>query len=162
MNTIKNIHRIQELLSGDALQKLEAGAALHLRHAAISFKILNVEADAITVRVVQTKNAAGVYQDRKTLIERTKELFSPAFPDRKIKVQPVPYSDPAAAVVTPQWLNTMMQRAGIKARDIVTETGLEKTNLSAWLNGHRSMSQPVQLMFYYFFKAQYPQVLENQ
>lgn len=35
-------------------------------------------------------------------------------------------------------------------KDIMDETGIDKSNVSAWVNGTRTMSQPVRAMFYYY------------
>lgn len=35
-------------------------------------------------------------------------------------------------------------------KDIMIDTGIDKTNLSAWLSGARVMSQPVKAMFYFY------------
>jgi DNA-binding Xre family transcriptional regulator len=44
-----------------------------------------------------------------------------------------------------------MLKKGVKFNDLVTDTGLDKTNISAWVNGKRDMSQIVKAMFYFYF-----------
>lgn len=159
MNTIKNIHKIVDLLDQDDLNKLESGAALHKRHSNIEFKIISVDEkftvlgklNEIIVSAVQGKSLSENYADSKTLIDRTKELFKPFFPKYAINVQPATYNEAIVEVVTPEWIKEQQLKKGVRIKDIIIDTGIDKTNLSAWINGVRPMSQPVKAMFYFYF-----------
>lgn len=152
MPTIKNIHKIAGLLDESAIQKLEAGAAQHKRYSNIEFKILSVSDNDIVVQVVQDKHLSGNYADQKTLAQRGKELFKTFFPDYDIHAHATVYFEPPSSVVTPEWIEKQMTEYSVKIKDLVKETGIDKTNLSAWINGLREMSQPVKAMFYYIFE----------
>lgn len=152
MPTIKNLHKIAGLLDDNAINKLEGGAALHKRHSNIEFKILSVSDNDIVVQVVQDKHLSGNYADQKTLAQRGKELFKPFFPNHDIHAHATVYFEPPTSLVTPEWINRQMTEYSVKIKDLVKETGIDKTNLSAWLGGHREMSQPVKAMFFYLFQ----------
>ena len=56
------------------------------------------------------------------------------------------------AIVTPEWVQKKLKEKGIQQVDICKETGIERGNLSAWVNGAKPMSQPVKAMFYYLLR----------
>lgn len=150
--TIKNLKKLEDYLSSEQLEKLDAGAALHKRHAAIEFKIIAAVNATLTVQVIQGKNQSGAYSDQKTLIERGKELFAPFLPDWKINVHATPYTESEIHnMVTTSWVSNEMAKRDIKIKDMVVDTGLDKTNLSAWISGKRPMSNIVKAMFYFYF-----------
>lgn len=150
--TIKNAKLLDGLLPQYHLEKLDYGAQMHLRHSRIHFKVLEVGADFITVQVVQTKSPAENYLSAKELADRAKNLFGEFFPDRKIHARPNEYQPPSVDHVTPQWVKRKLEVKGLGQVDIITETGIDKTNISAWISGKRPMSQPVKAMFYYMLK----------
>ncbi|ACT96718.1 hypothetical protein [Dyadobacter fermentans] len=151
---IKNIHLLKNRLSESQLNDLEHGALLHRRHARITFKIVRFTDDVLTVETRQEKSPAGNYLDGKTLYQRTKELFqSNNLPGGvKIHVNTIPYVPAPAQDVSPEFIRHYMTELKIKVRDIENETGLDSTNISAWINGTREMSNIVRAMFYYYIK----------
>lgn len=152
MNVIKNRRLIQNLLSKDQLDRLELGAAMHKRHSRIHFKIVEVADNHLSVQTEQKKSPAKNYILVEELEERTKSLFGSFFPDKEIKVSANEYVPPTVDDVTPTWLQRKMRDTGINQAAIVRATGIDKTNISAWLSGSRPMTQPVKAMFYYMFK----------
>ncbi len=149
MNTIKNLHKLTGILQPDQIERLERAANLHLRHSNITFKIIEVNDDEIHVRAEQGKHLSENYATKETLITRTKELFAP-FTTRTIYTHPVPYSLAIVEVVEPSWIKDKMLKQGVKIKDMVTDTGIDKTKFSAWINGTRPMSQIVKSMFYFY------------
>lgn len=121
---------------------------MHKRHARIHFKILDANGDSITVQTVQTKSPAENYLSAKELADRTKDLFGRFFPDRTIHARPSVYVPPSVDHATPGWIQRKLEEKGISQSKIVEITGIDKTNLSAWIQGKRPMSQPVKAMFY--------------
>src|SRR5690606_7761208 len=152
MNVIKNRRLIEDLLSKDQLDRLELGAAMHKRHSRVHFKIVEVADNYVSVQTEQTKSPAKNYLLVKELEERTKSLFGSFFPDKEIKVSANEYVPPTVDDVAPTWLQRKMRDTGINQAAIVRATGIDKTNISAWLSGSRPMTQPVKAMFYYMFK----------
>jgi len=47
-----------------------------------------------------------------------------------------------------------MSSESIRIKDIVNITGLDKGNLSSWINGTREMRRPIQSMFYFMLGGQ--------
>lgn len=150
MNTIKNIHLLDSILSDKDKERLEAGAALHKRLSNITFKILEIGDKSITVRVVQGKHLSENYADKKTLVIRARELFEKVLPNMKVHPQVITYVANPVTEVDSVWIKKHMDKLGLRVIDLVNATGIDKTNISAWVNGTRPMSQPVKAMFYYF------------
>jgi len=146
---IKNIHRLD--LSDKDREKLESGATLHKRYSNIQFKILEVEAGAAVIRVSQGRHLSENYANKKTLVTRTRELFQPFLPGVKIHPQAIPYEPNPVTNIDSEWVKKQMEANNIRVTDIVHDTGVDKTNISAWTNGTRPMSQPVKAMFYHYF-----------
>lgn len=152
MTNVKNIKLIEDILSASQLEKLEAGAALHLRHSRIEFKVLEVDDKSITIRVTQSKSPAEYYLSAKDLSARAKDLFGAFLPDLDIRARAIPYSAPTVEVVTPEWIQAKMSEKGMDNKSIVEMTGVDKANISNWISGKRPMSQPVKAMFYFMLK----------
>jgi len=148
---IKNIHLVKDLINEADLQKLENGALQHRKFSRITFKVLSVTDKTIKIQAIQGKSPQENYANEETLIQRGKDLFSRFLPDQKIIVNAVTYKDNPTEKVTPEYLRHAMTEYKVKVKDIVADTGIDKTNVSAWVNGTREMSQPVRAMFYYYF-----------
>lgn len=153
MNTVKNLHYLSGYLPKEKTGELEQGASLYQRHANITFKILKANKDELIVEVRQGRNAQGKYLSSKDLTARANELFSRFFPDRDIHTRPKPYHSPPPDEVSPEWVQDHMNRQKVSLKKLEKNTGIDKTNLSAWVNGTRPMSQPVKAMFYFLFKG---------
>jgi hypothetical protein len=149
--TIKNIHKIAHLLSESDIVKIEKGAALHKRHSSITFKVLTVDDSTITISVIQGKSNSEIYLNAKELIQRAKDLFSKFLPGHKLNIGPIVYTPNPISLIDSKWLNSKMLEHGVRAKDIVNDTGIDKTNVSAWVNDLRPMGQPIKAMFYYYF-----------
>lgn len=147
---IKNIHLVRDLTTFENVRKLEIGALQHRKFARITFKILSVRERILEIQTIQTKSPHQNHADEDLLILRTKELFSHFFPEYEIVVTAIPYQPNPTEQVTPEYIRDAMTSYDIKVKDIVEETGIDKSNVSAWVNGTRTMSQPVRAMFYYY------------
>ncbi|MBV7531248.1 helix-turn-helix transcriptional regulator [Chitinophaga sp. sic0106] len=151
---IKNSQKI-DFLDAESIKKLDYGALQHRRYSSIEFKILKVDTGekSITVQTIQGKSLSENYADLAKLIKLTKDLFSRYFPDFKIHVHAIPYSHPEVDQISTAEIRNYMEDKGLKIKDIEKLTGIDKTNLSAWLNDKRAMSQPVKAMFYFMIKS---------
>jgi len=149
---IKNIHLVRDLTTFENVRKLEIGALQHRKFARITFKILSVRERILEIQTIQTKSPHENHADEDLLILRTKELFSHFFPEYEIVVTAIPYQANPTEQVTPEYIRDAMTSYDIKVKDIVEETGIDKSNVSAWVNGTRAMSQPVRAMFYYYIR----------
>lgn len=149
---IKNIHLVRDLTTFENVRKLEIGALQHRKFARITFKILSVRERILEIQTIQTKSPHENHADEDLLILRTKELFSHFFPEYEIVVTAIPYQANPTEQVTPEYIRDAMTSYDIKVKDIVEQTGIDKSNVSAWVNGTRAMSQPVRAMFYYYIR----------
>lgn len=169
MSAIKNLHRLQKTgANEDQLEALQVAAAQFQRHANITFKVLEVDSgtveignpstgetthksrvDVIVVEARQGKNSLNKYLSDKELIERAKGLFGRFY--KEVHVRPKPYQSPLVDVVNPQWLQQQLNQHKVSLKQLEKDTGIDKSNLSNWVNGNRPMSQPVKAMFYYYF-----------
>jgi len=152
MSTIINIEILQHLIDETGMAKLDAAAAMHKKQSNIEFKLLAVEGNTLTVATEQGRTGSGKYANLKTLIKRTHEVFDNYLPPSfKLDVEPTEYLESPAATVTPDWINKKMLEKEIRIKQIAFDTGIDRTDLSAWINGLRPMSQIVKAMFYYYF-----------
>lgn len=130
--------------------KINAGASLHRRYSNITFKVVKYEPDKLIVRTTQEKTHADNYADHKRLIDLTRELFDDFF-DGALHVDAVPYSPAPPDIVTPEWISWQMQKHKVRTKDLVSDLGIEKSNISAIINGNRELSKFAKAAFYYFF-----------
>ncbi|SHF27771.1 hypothetical protein [Pedobacter caeni] len=149
-DTIKHIDKLKGLEPKD-LAKLETGAKLYLRHSNISFHVVSSDANGLMIRTTQGKHLSGNYADEVKLIELTRDLFGVLPGKPVIAVQPLIYTPVLVDIVDAKWIKEKMAKHRIQIEDIVADTGIEKTSLSAWINGTRLMTQPVKAMFYFIF-----------
>lgn len=146
MNTIKNLRKIKELITDDT--QMEKGAAMYKRHAGIEFKILNVEDKTVTIQAVQHKHFTGNYLTKKELTNRGEDFFKRFLPNYTIHIDAVPFTLHPAQAIDSEWVQSEMAKSNLKVKDLVELTGLEKSNISAWINGKRPMSNIVKSLFY--------------
>lgn len=150
-NTIKHLEKLAGRVDSAGLAKLEAGARLYLRHSNISFQVISSDANGLMIRTTQDKHLSGDYADEVKLIELTRNLFSVLPGKPVIAVQPLIYTPVLVDVVDAKWIQERMEKYHIQIEDILADTGIEKSSLSAWVNGTRLMTQPVKAMFYFLF-----------
>ncbi len=142
---------MNNILGAEVINRLEQDAQLHKRYSNIEFKILNATNNAIAIEVRQGRHLSENYATQKRLTEIVHETFDVC--GKKIDAMPVIFQKSKTEIVTPEWINEKMNKDGIKLKQIVEDTGVDKTNLSAWANGKRPMSQVAKAMLYYYFKA---------
>jgi hypothetical protein len=153
MGVIRNIDQLTDILSDEAIKRLEAGAKQQKKHNNIEFEILSVNDHVITIGTEQLENSSGNYANFRMLAKRTSDLFGKHLPQSyKLEVQPVEFIVSPSAVVTPEWIGQKMLEKGIRIKQIVFETGINRNNVSDWANGKKPMSQIVKAMFYFYFR----------
>jgi hypothetical protein len=154
MSTITDIEKLTGLISETDIDKLESMAALHRKQSNIQFKILEVDESRLLVAIEQEKTASGKYANQRTLVKRAHEVFDQYLPPSlKMEIEATEYLESPSAVVTPEWINRKMQEQDVRIKQIAFDTGIDRTDISGWINGHRPMSQIVKALFYYYFKA---------
>jgi len=151
-NVIKGVAKLQGIVTPEQLEKLEFGAKLHRRHSRIEFKIISAAEDEIIVEVRQGKSPNGNHFEAARLIEITREWISP-FADQIVHVRPIVYKAAVVDVVNSDWILAEMQRNKISLKKLCSDTGVDKTSMSAYVNGLKPLSQTVKSMFYYYFAS---------
>jgi hypothetical protein len=155
MDCIKYSERLRVFYSKEEIKQLENGARLLKDCFNCELKILSTNISgayrAITMQVGQGSTLSGEYFNKIMLEKKIEDLFYP-YIDKHIVlyIKVNPYKPTIVDVVTHEWLQEKMITKGIRKSDFIVDTGIDKTNLSAWINGTRSMSQPVKAMFYFY------------
>jgi hypothetical protein len=153
MKAILNIHKLKNLLPLEDIARLEANALDIKRISNISFKVEAANELKIYIQTTQGKNLKNRnITDDETLVELTKDLVQPFFPTKIIIVQASPFLKPVVDVVTPEWITDSMYKYKIKIKDLTGDTGIDKSNFSAWINGIRPMSHIVKAMIFNIIK----------
>jgi len=153
MNTIINIQKLSEILAESELLRLDAGALQHKRFSNIVFDIIAVDNNVIIIITKQGRNLSGNLADDETLTTRTVELFQPFLPSFNLDVHVSPKLIPPIEDVDDAWIRENMNATGKQIKDIVSDTGLNKSYLSAIVNGHKPLSRINKAFFYYYFQS---------
>lgn len=156
MNQIKNLNKLERLFSSEFLYELELDAQMYQRYNRISFKIMQLNEEEIVLRVKQEKAPNGNYFDSQRLEEIGHEFLEPIKAQKanlNIQVQTIPFVNAPIEQVDPKWIQKKMNDDSIPLKKIVEDTGIDKTTLSAYINGKKTLTQNVKAFFYYYFKA---------
>lgn len=152
MTYIKNIELISSLITQEDLATLEAGASVHFQMYKIEYKILEVDARNVTIRITQVAIPIDEFLSSKQMASVVKGLFQRFLPNLKIHARPIAYSPPKTNKVNASWVNYMLAAKGITFDAIQEETGLDRKKLHDWLSGKEPMSQEVKAMFWYMLR----------
>jgi hypothetical protein len=158
MAQLKNVHLLNDFREAD-IDKMEHAALQHKRYSNIEFKIVEYSPRKVIIQIAQGKNAGGNYFDKKRLIEIVHETYDRFFKDKKVHVHPIEYVQSQANSVDSKWINDQMLQSGIKLKDMVDDTGIDKTQLSSLISGNRPLSQPMKALFWFYFS--YKQVMTD-
>jgi hypothetical protein len=151
---VKNIHLLKDLLSEQVIEQIENRALQYRKFARITFKVLSVFRDTVTIETRQNKSPAENYLGQKDLFERTKSTFAELYANDglTVHVNTHRYVETPVEIVTPEYVRSQMIRLKIKQKHMVDNLGLDAPAVSSWVNGNREMSNPVKVMFYLYFK----------
>lgn len=159
MNAIKFISRLSPYYDEETLNRLLANAEKNSVHNNLVFKVTDVKhlsgTDGRTIRIQseQVKSRDGELLTKEEITAITRSMFSRQFfPKVIIEVDPIVFSGINIAQVDADWVALKLRRAQITIKNMVDDTGIDKSNLSAWVTGTRPMSQPVKALMYYYFK----------
>lgn len=132
------------------LKKLE----LHSRFSSISFRIVSVSDTEVILSVHQGPTMHQNKFDHKRLREIAHETFGDfLLQDQKLHVSIKVDVESPPDIVTPGWISEMMHVNNIRIKDIVTDTGIDKATISAFINNHKPLSHVTKAMFFYYFKS---------
>jgi hypothetical protein len=149
-NIIKGLHLLKDVAKPD-IDQMEGMAKMYWQEYAITFQIIKVTDSDITIRVTQGNTPDGKYHNAAALIGFTRLVFDIYFPSHKVLVHPAPHVMNPVDVVTAEWIRDKMLTTGTRLKDIVAETGLNKSYLSTLTNGADPLSDMAKAMFFYYF-----------
>jgi len=153
MSAIVNIQKLSGILTDADLLRLDAGALQHKHYSNILFKVVAVDENELIIFTQQGRNLSGNLADQETLMIRTVELFMPYFPTRKLEIAILPELIPPIEDVNDFWIRQKMKDTRKQIKDIVNDTGLNKSYLSAIINGRKPISRINKAFFYYYFET---------
>lgn len=154
MTVIKGLDKLQGIIGEKEVAQLNKAATTHKKFSNIVFEIEDADESALTVLVEQEQNSSGNYANQRTLIKRAHEVFDKVVPSSvQLNVKAQEYFESPTTKVTPQWIEQQMLDKEVRIKQIAFDTGINKSDISAWLNGIKPMSQIVKALFYYYFSS---------
>lgn len=153
MEIIKNIYKLVGIVRHIDLLRLEEGAKQYLTRFNISFEIVTAKSSALKVKTRQWKCTTGHPLEIPRLISLTQDLFERFITGVPVTVHPIAYTPAVADEVEPDWISDKMLNMGVTLKDIHQDTGVDRLNLSSWIEGLQPMSQDVKAMFFYYFES---------
>lgn len=152
---IKGFYKIEPYLDAEQKQDLENYAVQFAKFWRVYFKIITIspEDKLLFIQTKQEKKPTDTpYFTKKELVDKTREHLQPFFVGYTLRISATEYTQSKSDIITPDYLKKELQKQKIRIKDIANNTGIEMSNLSAWVNGIRPMSNIVKNMFYYYFK----------
>lgn len=148
---MKNIELLP--ISPDAQKRISEFAAQYRKMSRIYIEVVSFNGQRLIVRAEQKEAVNDKILTKKELTERVREMFMNEVPDDwKLTVSAVNFDRRDIAAVDDEWLRRNMERLNLKAKDIISYTGIDKSTLSLYMSGDRPMSKLAKAAFYYFFK----------
>ena len=148
---MKNIEILP--IPADAKKRLAEFAAQYRKMGRIYVEIVSFNGQRLIVRVEQKEAVNDRILTKTELVERVREMFAGEIPETwKLTVSAVNYDRRDIASVDADWIKSNMDRLGLKAKDIVSHTGIDKASISLYLSGNKPFSKLAKAAFYYFLK----------
>jgi len=147
---IKDITKLEGILTPESILKLEGAAARHQTQSNIIFTIEDIGDHTLEILTIQNETLSGKYATEATLVKRTQDLFKKILPDFKVAVTTQTHLPSPASVVNTLWIEKKMQEKGVRIKQIAFDTGVDRESISDWVTGKRSMSQIVKALFYFY------------
>lgn len=112
-----------------------------------NFKRMGIEIEVLDddrVKISQTKLLNGLILNQKELVERARSIFPGA------KIVPVVFCLDVDSIDI-NWIENRMQEFGIKRKDLIKQTCIDKSSLSLYFSGKRKMDKAQRAIFFYYF-----------
>jgi predicted XRE-type DNA-binding protein len=151
MSTIKNIDKLQDLLSSEELKQMDVAAAVHKSQSNITFSILKVDNNITHIETVQSETRSGKYANEATLLKKTHEVFDKWLLNQLLQIDVSTHMPSPTSIVTTEWVERKMKEKGVAIKQIAFDTGVDRSSISNWISGKKSMSQLIKAMFYFYF-----------
>jgi len=156
MNAIKFISRLSPYFNAQVLDRLNGAATTTADAHNLTFKVMEaslLETTNVLKIYVQTEQLRGEKLDQAKLTDITRRMFNKNdFKNIIIEVKGIPYTRSNINVIDAEWVANKLKRSEVTIKNMADDTGIDKTNLSAWVTGSRPMSQPVRALMHYYFK----------
>ncbi|WP_342327611.1 hypothetical protein [Pedobacter sp. FW305-3-2-15-E-R2A2] len=152
MEIIRNLDKLSDVLTPDAIVRVQNEASNYLKQDNLFFTVLSYEQEGLTVKVEQDRPLTEKIYTFDELVFIAKDLFG-RYIINEVFAHPHPYVESPAEVVNGKWVQLHMNHYEIRLKNVAFQTGIDKTNLSAWINEKRPMSRIVKAMFFNFFKV---------
>jgi len=154
MTVIKGAEKLKDILTDEEISQLNKAAITHKKFSNILFEIDDVNESELSITAEQEQNPSGNYANQRTLVKRAHEVFDRFVPSSvRLNIKALEYFESPTAKVSPQWIEQKMLEKEIRIKQIAFDTGINKADISAWLNGIKPMSQIVKALFYYYFTS---------
>ncbi|MEO6524504.1 MAG: helix-turn-helix transcriptional regulator [Mucilaginibacter sp.] len=155
MKVILGVEKLEKIFSKQQILELEIAIGEWKEEDSVEFRIKSTQISdiykCISVKVIQPKTQSGSYLHEHEMVSITENIFKPYLTAGTfLVVKAYPHKSVVVNVVTPNWLEERLVKKGVRVKDLALMTGINRTNISAWVNGSRPMSQPVKAMFYFF------------
>ena len=142
-------------LSSEAKKRLNEFASQYKRLGKIYVEVVSFIDNRLVVRVEQKELVNGKQLSKKDLEKRVRDMLTGEIPSGwKLTISAVDFDRIDIDAVNAEWINSRMEKLNIKAKNIETYTGIDKSTLSTLINGNRELTKWQKVAFYYFFKYQ--------
>jgi hypothetical protein len=149
---MKNINLLK--LSDIQAELLQKKLELHSRFSNINFRIVSANDSELVLVIHQGESFHENRFDHKRLREIAHETFDDILlPGQKLHVSIKVDVESPPDIVTPGWISDMMHVHKTRIKDMVTDTGIDKATISAYINNHKPLSHVTKAMFFYYFKS---------
>jgi hypothetical protein len=149
---MKNINLLK--LSDIQAELLQKKLELHSRFSNINFRIVSANDSELVLVIHQGESFHENRFDHKRLREIAHETFDDILlPGQKLHVSIKVDVESPPDIVTPGWISDMMYVHKTRIKDMVTDTGIDKATISAYINNHKPLSHVTKAMFFYYFKS---------
>lgn len=148
---MKNIELLP--LTTEAKNRISEFASQYRKFARIIVEIVSFSKNRLIVRVEQKELVNGKQLTKQELEKRVRELFINEIPkDWKLTISAVDFDRGDIDNVSIEWICNKLERFELKAKQLSTYTGIDKSTISLILNGQKELTKWHKLAFYYFFK----------
>jgi len=147
---MKNLNLLN--LSKESTDLLLSRMDLHRRYSNISFRLVSANDNEVVIVVHQGESFHQNKFNHKRLREIAHETFSDIITQHlHVSIKTDIESPPD--IVSVDWIVTQKNKHKKRIQDIVNDTGIHKSTISSYINGHKPLSHVVKCLFYYYFKS---------
>lgn len=140
-------------LTNEQQNILKARLQQHQRYSRITFRIVSATENIVTLQIKQESSPHENQFTAKRLREIGKETFHDMIGGRTLRVGATLPTGGATDIVTPGWLYQTRLKGELNNSTIAKALGINKSTVSAYIGGKKTLTQPVKAAFYYYYKS---------